>query len=144
MAIRVVQLGTERYAGEGLRLGTVRRPPRGVKKADYAREDFFDVWMPELSPSAELLRWVHGHRDKTPAVWKRFMRDYRREMKSPEAEHLLELLARLSKQTQFSVGCYCDDYSRCHRSVLRELLAEHGADVLPVEDADAAAPSQRA
>ena len=134
MAIRIVQLGTERYPDEGLRLGTVRRPPRGVKKEDYAREDFFDVWMPELSPSAALLRWVHGQRDKTPAVWKRFMRDYRGEMKSPEAEHLLGLLAALSKQTRFSVGCYCDDYSRCHRSVLRDLLAEHGADVLPIEE----------
>ena len=141
MAIRVVQLGTERAPGEGPRLGTVRRPPRGVKKEDYAREDFFDVWMPELSPSTELLRWVHGQREKTPAVWKRFMRDYRGEMKAPAAEHLLKLLAALSKQTHFSVGCYCDDYSRCHRSVLRELLVEHGADVLPVDDA-APAPAR--
>jgi len=134
MAIRVVQLGTDRAPGEGLRLGTVRRPPRGVKKEDYAREDFFDVWLPDLAPSAELLRSIHVQRDKTPAVWNRFARAYRREMKAPEAERLLELLARLSHQTHFSVGCYCDDYSRCHRSVLRELLVERGADVLPAEE----------
>ncbi len=144
MAIRVVQLGTDRDPGEGPRLGTVRRPPRGVKKEDYAREDYFDAWLPELSPSAGLLRWVHGQREKTPAVWKRFMRDYRREMDAPEADHLLRALALLSKNSDFSVGCYCDDYSRCHRSVLRDLLVERGAEVLPVEEGDAPPAPARA
>jgi len=118
--IRVVRLGSARARDEGLRLGTVRRPPRGVKKADYARRDYYDVWVPELAPSAKLI--LRAHRD-----WQGFVKAYRREMKAPAAERLLELLARLSHHGNFSVGCYCEDEARCHRSILRQLLAEHDA-----------------
>ena len=126
MALRVVRLGTPRLTGEGLRVGTVRRPPRGVKKEEYASRDFFDVWLPELAPSAEL---VSAALDETftPAGWKTFVARYRREMNEPAARHLLSLLAALSQSSDLSVGCYCEDESRCHRSVLRELLVEHGA-----------------
>jgi uncharacterized protein YeaO (DUF488 family) len=118
--IRVVRLGSPRARGEGLRLGTVRRPPRGVKKADYARLDFYDAWLPELAPSAKLI--MRAQRD-----WDGFVKAYRREMKAPAAERLLELLAQLSHHAEFSVGCYCEDDKRCHRSVLRQLLAENDA-----------------
>jgi uncharacterized protein YeaO (DUF488 family) len=120
--IRVVRLGSPRARGEGLRLGTVRRPPRGVKKSDYARRDYYDVWLPELAPSAPLVA-------RAQKSWSGFEKAYRREMKSPAAGRLLELLARLSQQSDFSVGCYCEDEARCHRSILRELLVEHGARV---------------
>jgi uncharacterized protein YeaO (DUF488 family) len=128
MALRVVRLGTPRVPGEGLRIGTVRRPPRGVKKEDYASRDFFDVWLPELAPSGEL---VSAALDETltPAGWKTFVSRYRREMGEPAARHLLTLLAAMSQSSDLSVGCYCEDESRCHRSVLRELLAEHGANM---------------
>jgi len=126
MAIRVVQLGSPRAAGEGLRLGTVRRPPRGVQKRDYARLDYFDVWMPELSPSAALVKSALSSA-LTPVQWARFARKYRQEMRTPAAQRLLLLLAALSSTTNLSVGCYCADPSRCHRSVLRELLKESGA-----------------
>lgn len=116
--IRVVRLGSPRAKGEGLRLGTVRRPPRGVKKADHARRDYYDVWLPQLAPSAPLIKTAH--RD-----WKAFTRRYRQEMRAQE--HLLDLLAQLSKGANFSVGCYCEDEARCHRSVLRALLAAQGA-----------------
>ncbi len=128
MAIRVVRLGTQRHPGEGLRLGTVRRPPRGVKKNDFARLDYFDVWLPELAPSAPLVSygssvpWTH-------ARWKVFARRYRSEMARPPASRLLAILVALSKDTNLSVGCYCEDESHCHRSLLRELLVEHGGDV---------------
>lgn len=124
--IRVVRLGTPRAPDEGLRLGTVRRPPRGVKKADYARRDFYDVWVPELAPSAGLFAWVRS-RPLTEARWRTYARRYRAEMRRPEAQRLLQLLAALSAATDFSVGCYCEDESRCHRSLLRELLVEAGA-----------------
>jgi len=118
--IRVVRLGSPRASGEGLRLGTVRRPPRGVKKSEFARRDYYDVWLPDLSPSAPLI--AKAHRD-----WTAFVKAYRREMSKPAAQRLLELLARLSHHADFSVGCYCEDESRCHRSILRQLLAENGA-----------------
>ena len=141
MAIRIVQLGTDRHPDEGLRVGTVRRPPRGVKKEDYAREDYFDLWFPDLAPSAELVRWYYAQPEMTPGKWNRYVRSYRSEMKRPEAQRLLDLFAKLSKSANFSVGCYCDNFSRCHRSILRQLLVEHGAEVLPVDDA-AAAPER--
>lgn len=128
MAIRIVRLGTARVPGEGLRLGTVRRPPRGVRKDDYARRDFFDVWLPELAPSAGLVSYALSQ-ELTPARFKAYAARYRREMSQPAARHLLDLLAALSKTSDLSVGCYCEDETRCHRSLLRELLREHGADL---------------
>lgn len=125
MAVRVVRLGTERVEGEGLRIGTVRRPPRGVPKAEFASRNFYDVWLPELSPSEELVKIALGAEDET--AWKTFVRRYRAEMKAPERARLLDLLAAMSRRTDFSVGCYCADEQHCHRSVLRELLTEHGA-----------------
>ena len=127
MAVRVVRLGSERAAGEGLRIGTVRRPPRGVKKTALATRDFYDVWFPNLAPSEDLLK--RGRRAETEREWRAFARRYRREMSEPDARRTLDLLAALSHQANFSVGCYCEDESRCHRSLLRELLVERGADV---------------
>jgi uncharacterized protein YeaO (DUF488 family) len=130
MSVRIVRLGSPRYPGEGLRLGTVRRPPRGVPKSEYASRDIYDVWLPTLAPSEALLKdaraAVAGGNDK---AWKSFVRRYRAEMKSPDAKALLHVLAALSHQTDFAVGCYCAEEARCHRSVLRELLAEHGASI---------------
>lgn len=126
MSIHVVRLGDPRSAGEGLRLGTVRRPPRGVKKEDFARLDYYDLWLPDLAPSAELLSYAMAE-PFTDQRWAKFARDYRREMKEPEKERLLQLLAALSHQTDFAVGCYCENEERCHRSLLRELLEERGA-----------------
>lgn len=126
--IRIVRLGTPRLPDEGLRLGTVRRPPRGVPKADHARRDFYDVWVPDLAPSAELFAWVKSQ-PITDARWRTYARRYRAEMKRPEARHLIELLAALSTRTNFSVGCYCKMESRCHRSLLREVFVEAGAKV---------------
>jgi len=126
MAIRIVRLGTPRLPGEGLRVGTVRRPPRGVPKADFAARDFYDVWLPELAPSAELVSWALAE----PIVgkrWTAFAKRYRAEMKTPEARHLIELLAALSKTSDLAVGCYCEDESQCHRSLLRELLVDADA-----------------
>jgi len=125
MAIRVVRLGSPRSPGEGLRVGTVRRPPRGVPKAEYASRDLYDVWLPELAPSEELLKRARPAEDERS--WRSFARRYRAEMKQPERRHLLDLLAALSRQTELAVGCYCADERRCHRSILRELLAERGA-----------------
>jgi uncharacterized protein YeaO (DUF488 family) len=125
MAIRVVRLGSPRARGEGLRLGTVRRPPRGVPRKEYAARDFYDVWVPDLAPSAPLVKQALGASGER--AWKTFARRYRAEMKRPEAARLLSLLAAFSQTADFSVGCYCADESRCHRSVLRELLREHGA-----------------
>ena len=127
MAVRVVRLGTDRARNEGVRLGTVRRPPRGVKKQDHARLDFFDVFFPELAPSAKLLARAHATQGMTDAQWRRFAASYRREMAEPSASRTLDVLALLSKQADFAVGCYCENFSRCHRSILKQLLAEHGA-----------------
>ncbi len=125
MVVRVVRLGTPRLPGEGLRIGTVRRPPRGVKKTRYAADDWYDVWMPELSPSAAAVKAaLHATTDRE---WAAFAKRYRREMHAPDRARLLDLLAALSKDASFSVGCYCEDESRCHRSILRELLRERGA-----------------
>jgi uncharacterized protein YeaO (DUF488 family) len=126
VAIRVVRLGSPRARGEGLRLGTVRRPPRGVRKQDYASRDYYDVWLPELAPSAELVSFATS-KPFTASRWNTFARRYRREMREPVAQRLLTLLAGLSSQTHLSVGCYCADESRCHRSLLRELLRGAGA-----------------
>lgn len=126
--IRVVRLGTPRRQGEGLRLGTVRRPPRGVKKQDYAARDFYDVWLPELAPSPKLFSWIKS-RPLSDANWRTYSRRYLGEMKRPETHRLIELLAALSRGTNFSVGCYCEDETRCHRSLLRGLLADAGANV---------------
>jgi uncharacterized protein YeaO (DUF488 family) len=126
MAIRIVRLGTPKESGEGPRLGTVRFPPRGVPKAELASRGFFDVWVPSLAPSAELVRWYRKE-EASDQRWRRFARRYRTEMKEPEPRRLLELLAALSHGASFSVGCYCADEDHCHRSLLRELLAEHGA-----------------
>jgi uncharacterized protein YeaO (DUF488 family) len=125
MTVHVVRLGSPRGAREGLRTGTVRRPPRGVPKADFAARDFYDVWLPDLAPSEALLRLGQAVDDER--AWKAFARRYRAEMKKPEAQRLLDLLAALSRHTDFAVGCYCADEARCHRSLLRELLREHGA-----------------
>lgn len=127
MAIRVVRLGSLRTRGEGLRLGTVRRPPRGVPKAEFATRDFYDVWMPELAPSEALVKEAQGA--GTKAEWRTFLRKYRAEMAQPEKARLLDFLAALSKQTDLALGCYCEDESRCHRSALRALLAERGAEI---------------
>jgi uncharacterized protein YeaO (DUF488 family) len=129
MAIRIVRLGTPRGSGEGVRLGTVRRPPRGVKKADYARRDFFDAWFPELAPSAKLVKWFYDQPEMTEAKWRKYAASYRREMGAPDRSRILEVLARLSHQADFAVGCYCENYARCHRSILKELLDEHGAEL---------------
>ena len=130
MAIRIVRLGSARTKGEGLRLGTARRPPRGVKKKDYAARNYFDVWFPDLAPSQPLVSWALSE-DWTDARWRRYEKSYRREMQAPERQRLLEVLARLSHQADFSVGCYCEREDRCHRSILRELLEEHGAALTP-------------
>jgi len=129
VVVRIVRLGADRSEGEGLRIGTVRRPPRGVPKSELAARNFYDVWFPNLAPSEELLK--RGLRAETEREWRAFARAYRSEMKSPENRRTLDLLAALSHQANFSVGCYCEDESRCHRSLLRELLAGRGADVAP-------------
>ncbi len=129
MALRIVRLGTPRHSGEGLRIGTVRRPPRGVRKQDYARLDYYDVWLPELAPSAPLVSWALS-RPFDPPRWAAYERRYRREMREPAAQRLLAVLAALSAQTNFSVGCYCEHENQCHRSLLKKLLVEKGAKVV--------------
>jgi uncharacterized protein YeaO (DUF488 family) len=129
MSIDVVRLGSRRRRSS-LRLGTVRHPPRGVPRADYAARDFFDVWLPDLAPSAELLAWARRS-ELTPAVWKTFVRRYRREMQAPGPRRLIALLSALSVRTDIEVGCYCQNESRCHRSILRQLLADAGASLEP-------------
>ena len=129
MALRVVRLGTARHPNEGLRLGTVRRPPRGVRKEHYAARDYFDVWLPELSPSAPLVSFALS-KPFTPVRWTAYARRYRSEMRAPTAQRLLEVLAALSRQTNLSVGCYCEDESHCHRSLLKQLLIDKGAQVV--------------
>ena len=125
MAIQVVRLGSARVSDEGLRLGTVRRPPRGIPRDRFARDNFYDVWLPTLAPSASLVK--AGLAAENPAEWRRFRNRYLAEMSRPDPRHVLDLLAALSHRTNFSVGCYCEDEARCHRSLLRELLAERGA-----------------
>jgi uncharacterized protein YeaO (DUF488 family) len=127
MTIRIVRLGTPRLPGEGLRIGTVRHPPRGVPKERFARDDWYDLWLPLLSPSAGLVHVAKAA--ASDREWAAFRRRYRREMAEPGPRQVLALLAALSRTASFSVGCYCEDESRCHRSVLRDLLGEHGADV---------------
>jgi len=125
MGIRIVKLGSPRAADEGVRIGTVRRPPRGVPKEEFSTRDYYDTWLPNLAPSAELM--TQGRTAQTDAEWRKFVQGYRKEMQQPEASHVLDLLARLSHGSNFSVGCYCEEEARCHRSILRELLAARGA-----------------
>lgn len=131
MAVRIVRLGSERVAGEGLRIGTVRRPPRGVPKSAFASRNFYDVWFPNLAPSEDLVK--RAQRAGTEREWRAFARRYRAEMSRPEARRTLDLLAALSHHANFSVGCYCEDESRCHRSLLRELLVDRGAKVMETD-----------
>jgi len=126
MAVRIVQLGSPRSSNEGLRIGIVRRPPRGVPKSEYASRNYYDVWLPNLAPSEELLKAGRSAKDETD--WRSFVRRYRSEMSRAENSRVLDLLAALSHQANFSVGCYCDDEQHCHRLVLRQLLAERGAE----------------
>lgn len=128
VALRIVRLGSPRAAREGLRVGTVRRPPRGVPKAEYAERDLFDVWFPNLSPTEELLKRYYPVTDA--AAWRGFARAFRKELKSPAARHDLDLIAALSHVTNLSIGCYCEDASRCHRSILRELLEQREAEIV--------------
>jgi uncharacterized protein YeaO (DUF488 family) len=125
MAVRIVRLGSPRAHGEGLRIGTVRRPPRGVPKAEFSSQNYYDVWFPNLAPSVETMKL--GQSAESDAQWKAFVKKYRAEMARPEAQHDLALLAALSRTADFSVGCYCADEGHCHRSILRQLLVEHGA-----------------
>ena len=127
MAVRIVRLGSDRAVGEGLRIGTVRRPPRGVPKSEYAAQNWYDVWFPNLAPSPETIKLGQGA--KTEREWAAFVKRYRAEMATPDNSRTLDLLAALSHQTNLSVGCYCADESHCHRSVLRALLEERGAKV---------------
>ena len=129
MAVRVVRLGSKRGENEGLRIGTVRRPPRGVPKAEFASQNWYDVWFPNLAPSVETMKL--GQNAKTLAQWGKFIKRYRAEMATPENSHAIELLAALSRECNFSVGCYCENEAHCHRSVLRELLADKGANLEP-------------
>ena len=129
VAIRVIRLGSPRVEGEGTRIGTVRRPPRGVPKQEFASRNWYDVWFPNLAPSPETMKL--GQEAETPAQWTAFARKYRAEMATPENSHAVELLAALSHHSSFSVGCYCETEAHCHRSVLRELLAEKGATLEP-------------
>lgn len=127
MTVRIVRLGSPRAKDEGTRIGTVRRPPRGVPKSEFARQDWYDVWFPNLAPGAETVKQAQAA--ETPAQWAAFVKRYRAEMAEPERAHELALLAQLSQHANFSVGCYCEDEARCHRSVLRVLLKEQGAKV---------------
>lgn len=125
MAIHIVRLGSPRSEGEGVRLGTVRRPPRGLPKADHAAKDWYDVWLPNLAPSAETMKL--GQQAETEAAWRTFTRSYRNEMGQPDASRVLDTLAALSHGANFSLGCYCQNEAQCHRSVLRALLVDRGA-----------------
>jgi uncharacterized protein YeaO (DUF488 family) len=129
MAISVVRLGSPRQSKEGLRIGTVRRPPRGVRKEDYASKNIYDLWFPNLAPSEALLKEASPLPPRDEKSWKRFKRKFQAEMKSPQASRDLDLLAALSHQTNFAIGCYCEDESRCHRSILRTLLQARGAEI---------------
>jgi uncharacterized protein YeaO (DUF488 family) len=125
MTIQIVRLGTSKNSNEGLRIGTVRRPPRGVKKSEYASQNWYDVWLPNVAPTSELMKL--GQAAESDKEWSMFVKKYRTEMSNPEKSRILNLLAALSHNTNFSVGCYCENEARCHRSILRELLAERGA-----------------
>lgn len=125
--IRIVRLGSPRAKNEGLRLGTVRRPPRGVPKSEFSKRNFYDVWMPILSPTPDLVK--KALTAETPQEWNYFEKKYRAQMKKPDAAHILDLLAAMSHETNFSVGCYCENEERCHRSILRKILKERKADV---------------
>jgi uncharacterized protein YeaO (DUF488 family) len=127
MSVRIIRLGSPRLRGEGLRIGTVRLPPRGVKKTEYARQNWYDVWLPELGPSPRT--FALGRAAVSDRQWAAYAKRYRSEMRAPDRARLLDLLAALSRTSNFSVGCYCADESRCHRSVLRELLEERGAEI---------------
>jgi uncharacterized protein YeaO (DUF488 family) len=129
MGIRIVQLGSARHPDEGVRIGTVRRPPRGVRRERYAKDNWFDVWLPNLAPSAGLIASARKNLADA-ATWRRFAAQYRAEMARSENSRLLDTLAALSRETNFSVGCYCEDESRCHRSELRQILKKHGAQLL--------------
>jgi uncharacterized protein YeaO (DUF488 family) len=142
MAIRIVRLGTPRDPEEGLRIGTIRRPPRGVRKEDYAARDYYDTWLPELAPSAELVSWALSE-PFTPKRWAAFERRYRQEMRKPAAQRLVALLAALSSQTNFSVGCYCEDKTHCHRSLLKRLLIEQGAKIVCKNACGPGSPARR-
>lgn len=139
MTLRIVQLGSPRAADEGLRIGTVRRPPRGVPKAEFASRDYYDIWYPELSPEPETMQLAlqshklqaQGQAAEADKLWKQFEKLFRRQMAAPTAAHTLALLARLSRHGAFSVGCYCADEARCHRSILRALLQDQGAEIAP-------------
>lgn len=128
MSVRIVKLGTPRQRDEGVRIGTVRRPPRGVPKGEFARQNWYDVWFPNLAPSVETMKL--GQQAQTPAQWAAFIKKYRAEMAVPDASRALDVLAALSHHGQFSVGCYCEDEAQCHRSVLRALLRERGAEII--------------
>ena len=128
MAIRIVQLGTPRHRGEGLRIGSVRRPPRGVPKTQYASRNFYDLWLPQLAPSSEAIDQLRKSKS-LDAGWRRFERRYAAELNRPDNARLLALLAALSHDANFSLGCYCEDEDRCHRSLLREILRKHGAEL---------------
>ena len=128
MAVRIVRLGSPRFESEGVRIGTVRRPPRGVPKSAFSSHNWYDVWYPNLAPSKETVKL--GQEAETPVQWRAFVRKYRAEMAAPDTARTIELLAALSRQTNFSVGCYCEEEEHCHRSVLRELLEEAGAEVV--------------
>jgi len=125
MTIRVVRLGSERARGEGVRIGTVRRPPRGVPKNEYASQNYYDVWLPNVAPSAELVKMAQGA--ESDLEWAVFVRKYRKELAEPDKSRVLDLLAAFSRETNFSIGCYCENEARCHRSVLQDILAERGA-----------------
>lgn len=129
MALRIVRLGAPRVRGEGFRIGTVRRPPRAVRKEDLSRRDFYDLWLPELAPSALLLSWWRA-REPTPGRWASFEKRYLREMAKPPAQRLILLLAAMSSEVNFAVGCYCEDLEQCHRSILQRLLVDAGAHVI--------------
>ena len=130
MAIRIVRLGTPIKPEEGLRLGVVRRPPRGVKKDEYAKRGYFDLWYPDLAPSAELVKWYHEEHPISDARWARYRPRYAKEMAAPERQRLIALLARLSQQADFSIGCYCERGTRCHRTLLGQMFRDHGAEVI--------------
>ena len=128
MGIRIVRLGSERAEGEGVRIGTVRRPPRGIPKAEFSRRNYYDVWLPNLAPSVDLM--AQAKAAATEKEWGRFVRKFRQELDEREAGKVLDVFAALSRTTHFSIGCYCEDENRCHRAVLRALLEERGADIL--------------
>jgi len=130
MSLRIVKLGTKRARNESVRIGTVRRPPRGVPKSEFASRDFYDVWMPQLSPGPDLVGMaLRAQRERNEKAWAAFVRKFRAELKTPDNEHLLDLFAALSQHSDFSIGCYCEDEAWCHRSVLRELLEARGAKI---------------